>query len=100
MEFSRQEYWSGLPFSSPGDLPNPGIKLGCSSFLRDTLPFEPPGYSLFLLRYSLFFCLIKVSLYVTCLKHPDFSDFLVYTGASQVALVVRNLPVNVKDIRD
>ena len=28
MEFSRQEYWSGLPFSSPGDLPDPGIKLG------------------------------------------------------------------------
>ena len=26
MEFSRQEYWSGLPFSSPGDLPDPGIK--------------------------------------------------------------------------
>ena len=26
MEFSRQEYWSGLPFSSPGDLPNPGIE--------------------------------------------------------------------------
>ena len=28
MEFSRQEYWSGLPFPSPGDLPDPGIKLG------------------------------------------------------------------------
>ena len=28
MEFSRQEYWSGLPFSSPGDLPDPGIKPG------------------------------------------------------------------------
>ena len=28
MGFSRQEYWSGLPFSSPGDLPNPGIKPG------------------------------------------------------------------------
>ena len=31
MEFSRQEYWSGLPFLSPGDLPNPGIKLGSSA---------------------------------------------------------------------
>ena len=28
MEFSRQEYWSGLPFPSPGDLPDPGIKAG------------------------------------------------------------------------
>ena len=30
MEFSRQEYWSGLPFSSPGDLPNPGLKCNIS----------------------------------------------------------------------
>ena len=29
MGFSRQEYWSGLPFTSPGDLPNPGIEPGC-----------------------------------------------------------------------
>ena len=29
MGFSRQEYWSGVPFPSPGDLPNPGIKLAC-----------------------------------------------------------------------
>ena len=32
MEFSRWEYWSGLPFPSPGDLPDPGIKPGCSGF--------------------------------------------------------------------
>ena len=47
MGFSRQEYWSGLPFPSPGDLPNPGVKpasltpnlcwqVGC-------LPLAPPG---------------------------------------------------------
>ena len=30
VEFSRQDYWSGLPFPSPGDLPNPEIKLGAS----------------------------------------------------------------------
>ena len=41
MEFSRQEYWSGLPFPSPGDLPNPGIEPG-SPALR-ALPSEPLG---------------------------------------------------------
>ena len=43
MEFSRQEYWSGLPFPSPGDLPNPGIKPGSPLLQADTLPSEPPG---------------------------------------------------------
>ena len=43
MGFSRQEYWSGLPFPSPGDLPNPGIELGSPAFQADTLTSEPPG---------------------------------------------------------
>ena len=37
MEFSRQEYWSGLPFPSPGDLPDPGIKTGCPALQADSL---------------------------------------------------------------
>ena len=41
--FSSQEYWSGLPFPSPGDLPNPGIKPGSSALQADALPSEPPG---------------------------------------------------------
>ena len=45
MGFSRQEYWSGLPFPSPGDLPNPGIKPGSPALQADTLPSEPPGKS-------------------------------------------------------
>ena len=40
--FSRQEYWSGLPFPSPGDLPNPGIKPGSPTLQADSLPSEPP----------------------------------------------------------
>jgi len=36
MEFSSQEYWSGLPFPSPGDLPNPGIKLQSPALQADT----------------------------------------------------------------
>ena len=43
MEFSRQEYWSGLPFPSPGDLPDPGIKPASSALQADALPSEPPG---------------------------------------------------------
>ena len=45
MEFSRQEYWNGLPFPSPGDLPDPGIKTGSPGLQADVLPFEPPGNS-------------------------------------------------------
>ena len=45
MGFSRQEYWSGLPFPSPGDLPNPGIKPGSPALQADALPSEPPGKS-------------------------------------------------------
>ena len=41
VEFSRQEYWSGLPFPSPGDLPNPGIKAGSPALQADALPSEP-----------------------------------------------------------
>ena len=42
MEFSRQEYWSGVPFPSPEDLPNPGIEPGSPTRQADTLPSEPP----------------------------------------------------------
>ena len=43
MEFSRQEYWSGLPFPSPGDLPDPGIEPGSPTLWADALLSEPPG---------------------------------------------------------
>ena len=42
MGFSRQEPWRGLPFSSPGDLPSPGIEDGSPAFQADSLPSEPP----------------------------------------------------------
>ena len=41
--FSRQEYWSGLSFPSPGDLPDPGIEPGSLAFQADALTSEPPG---------------------------------------------------------
>jgi len=46
MEFSRQEYWSWLPFPSPGDLPNPGIEPGSPALQAEALPSEPPGMPL------------------------------------------------------
>ena len=42
-KFTRQEYWSGLPFPSPRDLPNPGTEPGSPAFLADSLLFEPQG---------------------------------------------------------
>ena len=43
MAFLRQEYWSGLPFPSPGDLPNLGIKPGSPALQADSLLTELPG---------------------------------------------------------
>ena len=43
MGFSRQEYWSGLPFPSPGDLLDPRIKARSPALQTDALPSEPPG---------------------------------------------------------
>ena len=52
MGFSRQDYWSGLPFPSPEDLPNPGIELGSPTMQAGSLPSgEPPGKAL--LTYSI-----------------------------------------------
>ena len=43
MGFSRQEYWSGVPFPSPGDLADPGIEPRSPALQADALPSEPPG---------------------------------------------------------
>ena len=43
MGFSRQEYWSGLPFLSPGDLPNPEIETRSPTLQADSLPSDPQG---------------------------------------------------------
>ena len=43
MGFSRQEYWSGLPFPSPGDLPDPGVEPGSPALQANALNSEPPG---------------------------------------------------------
>ena len=52
MEFSRQEYWSGLPFPPPGDLPNPGIDPKSPALLADSLSSEPPGKLIIKTKYK------------------------------------------------
>ena len=46
MRFFRQEYWSGLPFPSPGNLPNPGMEPGSHALQADSLLSKPPGGSM------------------------------------------------------
>ena len=50
VEFSRQEYWNGLPFPSLEDLPNPGFEPGSATLQADSLPSEPPGKPNILVR--------------------------------------------------
>ena len=50
MGFSRKEYWSGLPFSSPGDLPDPGIEPGSPALHADSLPLSHQGSSLDIIK--------------------------------------------------
>ena len=50
MGFSRQEYWSGLPFPSPGDRPNPGIEPRSPALQADALNSEPPGKPIYNIR--------------------------------------------------
>ena len=52
MGFNMQEHWSGLPFPSPGDLLDPGIKPKSPTLQTDSLPFEPPGKPCNLLDFS------------------------------------------------
>ena len=59
MRFCRQEYWSGLPFPSPGDLPDPGIKSGSPALQADSSLSEPPGRNHYELE------VIQVKLYLS-----------------------------------
>ena len=80
IEFSRQEYWSGLPFPSPGDLPNSVIELGCPALQVDSLPAEPQGEHLEEVSYLSFlyttFVLISIHLiqWVLIVKRKRFRD--------------------------
>ena len=79
MEFSRQEYWSGLPFPSSEDLPDPGIEPRSPKLQADALPSEPPGKP-----------------YPMVNHHGEEYE----SAASQVTRVEKNLPANAGDLRD
>ena len=53
LEFPREEYWSGQPFPSPGDLPNPGIEPRSSMLQVGSLPAEPPGKPIIIFKVVL-----------------------------------------------
>ena len=76
MEFSRQEYWSRLPFSSSGDLPYPGIKPGSSALQADSVPSEPPGKSNFNIAYELWVIIMFQCRFICCsmTKCPTLCD--------------------------
>ena len=80
MEFSRQEYWNGLPFPSPGDLPDPGIKPGSPALWADALPSEPPGNPCVFLEN--FILILKVS---ECNTQNKVRVFLPPEGKGQAA---------------
>ena len=64
----RQEDWSGLPFPSPENLPNTGIKPGSPALLVDSLPSEPPGKAIYnYLLYRLTKIIFRVKLRSICI---------------------------------
>ena len=79
MEFPRQEYWSGLPFLSPGAVPSSGMEPGSPALQADSLPSEAQESPLFSLQLSLFLALHSIcgnlQLYIVplivCFSHLD-----------------------------
>ena len=71
MGFPRQEYWSGLPFPSPGGLSDPGMEPGSPALQVDSLPSEPPGKPIFYHKHSL----IRDTSLQYCYKGPEFSRY-------------------------
>ena len=99
MEFSRAGYWSGSPFPSPGDLPNPGIKPRSPVLQAGCLPAEPPGKPSIYLPTYLFAYLspnylsvylsMKISIYLVCLS----THLLVYLSTYLPVYLPTYLPI-------
>ena len=83
MGFSRQEYWSGLPFPSPGDLPNQGIEPGSPTLEADALTSEPLGKPL----YTIYIIYI-------------YSIYYIYYNAYIVYIIMYMMRTNVVEILD
>ena len=76
--FSRQEHWSGLPFPSRGDLPDPGVEPGSPALQADALTSEPPGFRYILLFFFHQFIMvfIRQDSYMFCVYIPKYFTFL------------------------
>ena len=70
LEFSRQKHWSGLPFPSPGDLPNTGIKHWSPIMQANSLQTEPPGNGKSLFSSSFIYVFIYLFIYYIVLVLP------------------------------
>ena len=66
IEFSRQEYWSGLPFLSPVHVPHPGIEPGSLAMQTDSLLSEPPRKIIYIHTYIYMFRLLHNYTHLTC----------------------------------
>ena len=83
MEFSRQEYWSGLPFPSPGDLPKPGPEPGAPALQADSLLSEPPGKPMCV--YSCVYIHMCVHIYIcVCVQIYIYNDVFIYVKQDPV----------------
>ena len=78
---SRQEYWSGLPFPSPGDLPNPGIEARSPALQADSLLSETPGKLKGTCKGTFTCCLISLHLFMY-----KFKDKIANTWQSSVSI--------------
>ena len=92
--FPRQEYWSGLPFPSPRDLPDPGIERVSPALQADSLLTKPPGKAGTLLSTSKSFLLrIFFSLEWTCLQLLSDAVPLLYLGADHLSSNITSLQI-------
>ena len=88
MGFSRQEYWSGLPFPSPGYLPSPGIEPGSRALQADTLPSEPPRE----FQKNIYFCFIDYAKAFDCVDYNKLWKILKEMGIpDHLTCILRNL---------
>ena len=89
MGLPRQEYWSGLPFPTPGDLPNPGLELASPALAGGFFTTEPQQSQLKKKKgYIVFICLTNIYEYLT---HFLVELFLSIFIASLMAQMVKNL---------
>ena len=86
MGFSRQEYWSGLPFPSPGDLPDPGIKPRSPALQADALTSAPPGKPL--LKWYINNRTLNSQLWVLCSFYKKWTR----VGCCYCCLVTKSCP--------